>query len=149
MHFTTLSVVTALSLASAISAHAGAHHNGKRAHGNRAARAWGRRDGSTDSSSGAAFVGSATTTDSGSASTFLSVVPDVVTGAITISNTAAAAPQQTAAAVGADRGDTTPLPACEAENPFGGYCDPTTTDCCLPGKAFCVGNVCTACTQHS
>ncbi|KAL8292470.1 hypothetical protein RQP46_001082 [Phenoliferia psychrophenolica] len=133
-----LSLVSGLSLASAIAAHSGPHHNhGKRAHPGRLARAWGRRD-APDSSSGSPTP---TASDDASATTFLSVVPDGVTGPITISNTAAADPQATAVAVGADRGDTSPLPTCQAMAQFGESCDPTTTDCCSVGTT-CVSNIC-------
>ena len=59
-----------------------------------------------------------------------SEVPDVVTGsAVTISNTQAAAPGATAAAVGVDRGDTAPLAACPPSASFGSYCDPASSVC--------------------
>lgn len=69
-------------------------------------------------------------TDAPSQTTYASVIAeDFSTGEITISNTAAATPQETAAAKGADRGDTTPLPSCQARAAFGSFCDPATTDC--------------------
>lgn len=74
-------------------------------------------------------------TDIPTATVYLTAVPDIVTGDITISNTEAAAPQQTGDAVGADRGDTFPLPLCQVLAPFGSYCDPTSTDCWY--KLFC------------
>ncbi|KAM0787968.1 hypothetical protein ACM66B_006171 [Microbotryomycetes sp. NB124-2] len=74
-----------------------------------------------------------TATDSGNADALPTVVPDVVTGEITISNTQAAAPQQTAAARGADRGDTSPLPACSPSQAFGEFCDQASGTCCQEG----------------
>ncbi|KAM0756051.1 hypothetical protein T439DRAFT_19432 [Meredithblackwellia eburnea MCA 4105] len=134
----TYTIVVAFSVASAVAAHGqGPRHAKARSHARRAGnRVWGRRDvgdSTTDSSD-------ATPTDAPT-TTYLSVVPDVVTGEITISNTAAAAPEVTAAAVGHDRGDTTPLPDCQTRNAFGSYCDPTTTDCCEAGTT-CISNVC-------
>ncbi|KAM0751824.1 hypothetical protein T439DRAFT_325015 [Meredithblackwellia eburnea MCA 4105] len=131
-------LLVALSVTSIVSAHAQGPHHAKARNLKRAGnKKWGRRDGTGTSDSA-----SSTATDAPDATTtYLSVVPDVVTGEITISNTAAAAPEATAAAVGADRGDTTPLPSCQARNPFGSYCDPTTTDCCETGTT-CISNVC-------
>lgn len=59
----------------------------------------------------------------------LSDVPDVVTGEITVSNTQAAAPQETAAARGLDRGDTSPLPTCSPSQGFGQSCDQSSGLC--------------------
>ncbi|ORY61154.1 hypothetical protein BCR35DRAFT_355178 [Leucosporidium creatinivorum] len=126
-----VSLLVAAALAFTVSAK-GNHQNINRSH-LRKQRAWGRRD--LDSS----LAASATITDS--TNTLPTAVPDVVTGAITISNTEAADPQATASAVGADRGDTSPLPACPATAAFGAACDPTSSVCCQTGLS-CVNKKC-------
>ncbi|KAK4050567.1 hypothetical protein OIO90_005034 [Microbotryomycetes sp. JL221] len=106
-------------LAYTVSAHG--HDDTKRHQNLRRQRAWGRRQ--LDASVAAmasSLVATAAPTVAGNLPT---AVPDDVTGDFTISNTQAAAPQQTAAAKGADRGDTAPLPACSPSQGFGASCD--------------------------
>ncbi|KAI5481073.1 hypothetical protein MNV49_006259 [Pseudohyphozyma bogoriensis] len=134
-------VLVALSLATAISAHNNPHQNNKRLH-DRKPRAWGaRRDVSATATADDSDATAAPTT------TYLTAVPsDFSTGAITISNTLAAAPEVTASAVGADRGETSALPTCSARGNFGDSCDPVTADCCATGLTCLSGSCARICT---
>ncbi|KAK4052093.1 hypothetical protein OIV83_002387 [Microbotryomycetes sp. JL201] len=131
-----LVIAAAVLLAYTVSA-SNTHEDLKRAHLRRQ-RAWGRRqlDASVAAMINSGSPTAAPTADSGD-SPLPTVVPDVVTGDITISNTQAAAPQQTAAAKGADRGDTSPLPACSPSQGFGEFCDQASGTCwCAAPLAF-------------
>ncbi|BGP37221.1 hypothetical protein JCM10449v2_001126 [Rhodotorula kratochvilovae] len=103
-------------------------------------RAWGQRRAVSGSSSGS--KGSPTAAASAADSTFLSAVPSNAAGTVTISNTYAADPETTAAAVGATQVAVAPL-TCAPSVTLGGSCDPNSGACCQTGLT-CSGQVCTA-----
>jgi len=76
------------------------------------------------------------------ASSVLTEVPAVVTGAVTISNTQVAAAGETAAAVGAPKKVVHALPGCSSVAAFGESCSPLTSTCCDTGLT-CKGGSCT------
>lgn len=75
-------------------------------------------------------VGSPTISADPASETFLTAVPEVVPGflTVTISNTEAANPETTAQAVGATQAATGPL-TCAPSVGFGGSCDPNGGAC--------------------
>ncbi|GJN87829.1 hypothetical protein Rhopal_000784-T1 [Rhodotorula paludigena] len=72
--------------------------------------------------------GSSTISAAPADSTFLSVVPDGAVGTVTISNTAAAAPDTTQQAVGKTQQQVGPL-TCSPSVTLGGACDPNAGVC--------------------
>lgn len=86
------------------------------------------------------------------ASSVLTEVPAVVTGAITISNTQAAPAGETASAVGAIKKAPKTLPGCSAVASSGESCSPVTGSCCDTGLTCYAGsctNLCTSDTTES
>ncbi|GAA5898615.1 hypothetical protein JCM8208_004714 [Rhodotorula glutinis] len=121
---------------SATSALASSGHGGRVPGHLRQKRAWGHRR--------AESVGSPTISADPASETFLTAVPEVVPGflTVTISNTEAANPETTAQAVGATQAATGPL-TCAPSVGFGGSCDPNGGACCQTGLS-CVGGTCEA-----
>ncbi|GAA6047939.1 hypothetical protein JCM3770_006435 [Rhodotorula araucariae] len=124
----------------ATSALAAADHQHMRGH-LRQKRAWGQRravvSDSSDSSPGSPPAAAAVASD-----TVLTAVPNDAVGTVTISNTDAASPETTAAAVGATQVAVAPL-TCAPIVMLGGSCDPNSGACCQSGLT-CSGQVCTA-----
>lgn len=127
-----VSLCLALGLAASAAAHAGhdAHQNSPRGHlrhNNRRGRE--RR--------------------AAAASSVLTEVPAVVTGAVTISNTQVAPAGETASAVGAAKKPVKTLPGCSNVGSFGDSCSPLTGNCCDTGLTCRAGSCAYMCTSDT